>query len=191
VVTAVVAATLVAVTAAPALAANPVKPAPAQQETAMVLHSYDADVAAAHGYKIVTNPDGTQQSVPVTPEAVAEDQAIAAANQPAPGGVHANRTVVYGPCGSSFIGVTANGNDIIIGTGYSVGRPVIGRVWAVQVFGFGGLPSHTWLGGSGPKWNSAYAFFYTGGGFANVTPGSSVILDNGAVCYSGAPGESF
>jgi hypothetical protein len=137
------------------------------------------------------NPDGTQQSVPVTPEAVAEDQAIAAANQPAPGGVHANRTVVYGPCGSSFIGVTANGNDIIIGTGYSVGRPVIGRVWAVQVFGFGGLPSHTWLGGSGPKWNSAYAFFYTGGGFANVTPGSSVILDNGAVCYSGAPGESF
>lgn len=152
----------------------------------MVLAGFDIDVAEANAYTIVEQGDGTQQSVPVSPEAIAFEREFVAKQD-----TRTRTTWVNGPCGNSWINAVSRGNTKFISTGFVVPRPVIAMNWTVQVWGWGGLTSHTWLGGSGPSWSSSWSFSLSGGDFANVLPGSNVVMNNGAVCLSGSPGENF
>lgn len=64
---------------------------------AMVITGYDEAVAEANGFEIITHPDGTQESVPRTPEA----EAIRAQFKTV-----SPRGVVYGDCGSAYVWAT-------------------------------------------------------------------------------------
>jgi hypothetical protein len=106
---------------------------------------YDAAVAEANGFTIVTHPDGSQESVPVTPEAIAlasEWGDDVAARGP--------KVTVPGNCGSSWIKIDSGAFDVKrIETGYDVKAPVANRVkWAVQIQRIGGLPTINWPVGS-------------------------------------------
>lgn len=160
-------------------------------ESTMELKGFDEAVAEANGYEILTDANGVQRSVPVSEQAIAFEISRTAELADASDGSSANRTTVTGNCGTSFVGVTRYGNRIMVGTGYAVFYPVVARLWVVQIYSFAGLPSFTWTGSSGASWNSAASFFMSAGGVASVTPGSSVVMTNGAVCWSGSPSEGF
>ncbi|WP_426624451.1 hypothetical protein ACPPVW_18160 [Leifsonia sp. McL0607] len=151
---------------------------------AMVPAGFDPAVAEANGYKIVTDSTGEQRSVPVSAEAIAFEERLASS------ALKARTTWVQGPCGNSWINAVSKGNSKFISTGYVVPRPVIAKLWIVQVWGWSGLPSFSWSGPSGASWSSSWSFS-GGGDFANVLPGSNVVMNNGTVCVSGSPGENF
>lgn len=151
---------------------------------AMVPAGFDLDVAEANGYTIVTNADGTQQSIPVSDDAIEFEQQLVRS------AAKSRTTWVEGPCGNSWINAVSKGNSGFISTGYVVPRPVIAKSWTVQVWGWSGLPSFSWTGPSGASWSSSWSFS-GGGDFANVLPGSNVVMNNGTVCVSGSPGENF
>lgn len=154
-----------------------------QVTQAMTLSGYDAAAAEQNGYKIVTGTDGTQKSVPVSAAAIAYEQQLARRVTP-------KTTFVDGPCGSSWINAKSSGQRKVITTGYTVSHPVIAKSWTTQVWGWDGLRNFSWTGPSGGTWFSSWS--YNGGGdFANVLPGSNVVMSNGAVCLSGSPGENF
>lgn len=166
-----------------ALAASADEPSP-QMETvtlAMVPSGFDVAVAEANGYRVVTDADGSQRSVAVSQEAIDFERALA----------RTRTTYVSGPCGNSWINAVSRGNSKFISTGYVVPRPVIAKNWTVQVWGWSGMPSTWWGGASGPSWSSSWSFSMPGDGFANVLPGSNVVMSDGTVCASGSPGENF
>lgn len=154
-----------------------------QVDLPMEFTGYDAAVAEANGYSIVTDEAGVTRSVPVSADALAYERQLERA-------VLSRTKFVDGPCGSSWINAQSSGQRKVITTGYTVTHPVIAKNWTVQVWGWSGLPSHHWGGASGATWFSSWS--YNGGGdFANVLPGSNVVMSNGAVCVSGSPGENF
>lgn len=153
---------------------------------ALVPAGFDSAVAEANGYKIVTDSTGEQRSVAVSPEAIEFERQLARTPSITP-----FTTFVSGPCGTSWINAVSRGNTKVISTGYVVPRPVIVKTWTVQVWGWGGLPSYTWGGSSGASWSSSWSFTLSGADFANVLPGSNVVMNNGTVCLSGSPGENF
>jgi hypothetical protein len=148
---------------------------------AMAPSGFDAAVAEANGYRVITGDDGKQRSVAVSPEAIAFERALE----------RSRTTYVSGPCGNSWINAVSRGNSKFISTGYVVPRPVIAKNWTVQVWGWSGMPSHWWGGATGPSWSSSWSFSMPGDGFANVVPGSNVVMSDGTVCASGSPGENF
>lgn len=151
---------------------------------AMVPAGFDPAVAEANGYKIVTDSTGAQRSVPVSAEAIAFEERLTR------GTGLARTTWAEGACGNSWINAVTKGNSKFISTGYVVPRPVIAKSWTVQVWGWSGLPSFSWTGPSGASWSSSWSFS-GGGDFANVLPGSNVVMNNGTVCVSRSPGENF
>ncbi|GIT81481.1 hypothetical protein LLS1_31500 [Leifsonia sp. LS1] len=181
--------------AASALAASLCATAPASAATGaetegtstvslpMAFSGYDATAAEQNGYAIVTDATGARSSVPVSADAIAFEQQLARQ-------ASSRTAYVDGPCGSSWINAKSSGQRKTITTGYVVTHPVIAKTWTVQVWGWSGLPSFTWSGPSGATWFSSWAF-NGGGDFANVLPGSNVVMSNGAVCVSGSPGENF
>lgn len=148
---------------------------------AMVPSGFDSAVAEANGYQIVTDSDGQQRSVAVSPEAIRFEKSLAMSRT----------TWAEGPCGNSWINAVSRGNSKFISTGFVVPRPVIAKNWTVQVWGWSGMPSYWWGGASGSSWSSSWSFSMPGDGFANVLPGSNVVMNNGTVCASGSPGENF
>lgn len=172
----------------------------------MNVTGYDEAAATANGFKIVTYPDGSFESVPVTDAAKAivaeygsEREYPEEASVPTKAGDAAARKVtVYGNCGSSWID-TANApgavNNKYAKTGYTVSAPVTNRaIWVVQITSIGGLPTVSWPGGvaTGATWSGIGTFNTAGfGGQAYVTTGSSVILINGKVCGSGSPATGY
>jgi hypothetical protein len=166
---------------------------------------FDEAVAAANGFEIQTLPDGSQVSVPVTPEAVAllesagvEPLVIAPEGTSAGAGevTPLGSASVTGNCGRSSISLYQSTNSKVrMTTSYSVRLPVTTRWWSIALFGVGGFPIFPFNGGAGPaSWGTAALLPYQhggAGGFGNVTPGSYVILTDGAICYSGSPGTTF
>ena len=153
----------------------------------MEVVGYDEAVAESNGYEIVENKDGSWESVPVTPEAQAFEDSNA--------GPSTRTVTVGGNYGSSWIDVSGGINPVkTVRTGYNVPAPVANRIsWVVQVSSFGGFPSMSWPSGpSGAQWSGVSSFSTGGiGGFAWVTPTSSVLLIDGRVCSSGSPAEGY
>ncbi|WP_144757151.1 hypothetical protein [Curtobacterium pusillum] len=159
----------------------------------MVSKGYDAKVAEAHGFKIVTAADGTQSSVPVTDDA----KALVAASKPT--GVHVLNTV-SGDCGSSTVtAYYTSPAKVTVFTSYKVRLTSVSQNWHVNavpaatgkiahVFNFSGL-------NSSPSWTGqpqTATIAYSGsGGDAQVTLGSYAILVDGDVCYSGGPFDTW
>ncbi|CAN00463.1 hypothetical protein DOU17_10190 [Clavibacter michiganensis subsp. michiganensis] len=143
----------------------------------MSFRGYDSSVAEAHGYRIVTNSDGRQTSVPVSAEA--RRQAVL-------------DNVAPGDCGSSFVNAAKLSNDTLaVTTGYKVPFTVAEKTWrvnAVSVFS-----SHTfpWDGPSGGAWSAQAAATLVGPGVAVVPLTAHVVVVNGRVCYSAGPTASF
>ncbi|WP_256728800.1 hypothetical protein [Microbacterium oleivorans] len=182
-----------------ALAATPEPAAPETiSETApMVVGGYDAAVAEANGFKIVTHEDGTQESVPVTEAAAAqlqqadqrraEAQLESAAADPVPGN-----------CGSSWASGSKRANDTVaFSTGFIVFLAAYEHDWRVYANGF--ISGNYWsTGGAGPSTGSKS---WTGaipgvvgpgiGGVPAYSASASVILVDGTVCYSVGPTFTF
>jgi hypothetical protein len=162
----------------------------------MVVAGYNAEVAEANGYQIITHEDGTQESVPVTEAAIAQqqqaDQLRAAAQQ---GAVSPSGAV---PCGDSWVSGTKLANDTLaFSTGFLVYGAAYEHTWRVNAIAL--INSNSWgTTGAGPasgtkSWEGAIPSV-VGPGIASVPPGSalaSVTLLNGTVCYSVGPSFSF
>ncbi len=148
---------------------------------------YDAAVAAANGFEIVTDEFGVQSSVPVTKAAQKLNQSIG-------GGATTNGSSrVTGDCGYSTINLQRyNLSQVRIVTRYNVNRAVQSRFWFVSLYGAAGAPLYSFAGGAGdPYWSGVAVVNYGSSGWGNVTPGSNVTLVNGAICWSGSPGAGF
>ena len=186
---------LIPATAANASTGTP-GPAPTTETThaAMTVSGYNAEVAEANGYKIVTNADGTQESVPVTDAAIAQrrqaDQLRAAAPQET-----ASPAVV---CGDSWASGTKVANDTVaFNTGFIVYGAAYEHTWTVYADGF--ITANSWsTSGAGPasgneSWEGAIPGV-VGPGIGGVPFGSasaSVVLVDGTVCYSDGPTFTF
>lgn len=167
--------------------------------TPMTVGGYNAQVAAAHGYKIVTHSDGTQESVPVTAAAVAErkqaDQARIAAQAKSQSTV---TPAVVGNCGSSWLQGTKIANDTVtFQTGFIVYLAAYEHTWTVNAVGF--ITANHWTTtGAGPangsdSWQGAI-YNVVGPGYAGVpawSASASVVLRDGTVCYSLGPTFNF
>lgn len=162
--------------------------------TPMTVVGYDAHVAEANGYQIVTNPDGSQSSVPVTDEAKAQQAAADAAKADYKSDVSA-RGVVDGDCGSSWISAAKQANDTVAyQTGYIVWGAVVDSQWTVVATGFiSGNSVVLHPGANGGTWETEGAVYnVVGPGVAGVTTGSSfAVLVGGQVCHSGGPTATF
>ncbi len=162
----------------------------------MVVHGYDAQVAAANGYRIVSNADGTQQSVPVTAAAIAQrqqaDQIRAAARQGTPS------PSVGVVCGDSWVsGVKKARDTVAFSTGFLVYGAAYQHTWTVYATGF--ITGNSWTtSGAGPasgtkSWTGAIPRVVGPGvgGVPFASASASVILVDGTVCYSVGPTFTF
>lgn len=150
---------------------------------------FDESVAAAHGYTIVTDGDGTQRSVPVTAEAHAAEAAIARKH------ALGRATVVAGSCGTSRIVITDSTGFRTAGisTSFNVNRPAVGYSWFVDVTGGGTSVRRTFSGAlaSRTSWQHTFAHSVPKAGsyIASVARTSNAVLNNGTICFSGGPSD--
>ena len=119
---ALIAATLSAV--APANGATRTDEPPVITTVGMNAIGYDESVAEANGFEIITYPDGSWESVAVTPEAQEIEKTYGGPVLIDPGTPVASKVTVYGNCGSSWIEVLNSGSAKRANTGYSVSAPV-------------------------------------------------------------------
>lgn len=167
--------------------------------TRMVVKGYDAQVALAHGYQIVTNANGTQESIPITAAAIAQRaqaQQARAAAQAKTQGVAAPDVV--GDCGYSWLsGTKAANNTLKFNTGfvvYGAGYEYDWYVYALAAVTVGSWSTSGPGPASGNKHWDAAMYNIIGPGIAAVPIGSAsaeVILVDGTVCYSDGPSFAF
>jgi hypothetical protein len=136
---------------------------------------FDSKVAAANGYEIRMDSDGTPYSVKI-----GSTEGPSAENR------------LPGDCGRPHVYFTPIGNrKAVIDTGFDVTRgPAIDYSWVVTVTDSWGVSRKTW---GGPLWFAyhwvgTHTFTSTGTGYAyaDVTTGIA-ILANGSICYSHGP----
>lgn len=184
---------VVALTPHAALANTPESDAPETviETMPMTVAGYDAEVAEANGFKIVTHEDGTQESVPVTDAAVTQrqqaDQLRAVAQQD-------DTSPSVAVCGDSWASGTKVANDsVAFSTGFLVYGAAYAHTWTV--YATGAITANSWTtSGAGPasgtkSWTGAIPGV-VGPGVGGVPFGSasaSVILVDGTVCYSVGP----
>lgn len=186
----------------PVTAANADTGTPAQTPDSVTIYSpmvvggYDAQVAEANGFKIVTHADGSQESVPVTAAAVAQlkqaDQLRAAARQ------SAGTSGAAAVCGDSWVSGSKIANDTVaFNTGFIVYLSAYSHSWRVYATGF--VTGNYWsTSGAGPasgnkSWSGAIPGVI-GPGVGGVPWGSnsaSVVLVDGTVCWSDGPTFTF
>lgn len=190
--------TLALISSAGAFAASPVAQGSAGSARMHVIR-FDAAVAAAHGFAIVTGDDSRQRSIPVTDEAIQlmaqasaraeHDDVVATGN----GEDLGEGITVGGDCGTSYLDLDYDGRNLHISTGYNVYLPSLFHTWLVQYNGGGRYGFHTYPfdgGPSGPSWSSGRVENAPGssaGRYGNVASSSFVLLVNGAYCQTGSP----
>jgi hypothetical protein len=185
-------ATLAAVTTVPAHASTtPLKHYTLKR--GMSLEGFNAAVAKAHGYKIVTYADGDQQSVPVnsksglpkSPLLVRERDGVISPD-------NSGTEKIYGNCGYSFITSTQTStNHIEIQSGFGVAPAAIYYQWFISLNDANGSSTQsaggylagdlTWTG----TWKNLYQYEYSIDEV--LSDDSYATLDNGEVCSSAGP----
>jgi hypothetical protein len=148
--------------------------------TPMVFGGYDVAVATAHGYKIVTEADGTQHSVAVT-DAAKTAQTLRPNN------------TVPGECGKSFVNAAKlPGDTVAYQTGYQVPFAVYERDWHVDIVGITGMSDHPDFGGqTSGAWSTEGTSWIIGPGVAAVPLWAFVMAFDGQICHSNGPSASF
>jgi hypothetical protein len=177
--------------------------APSPKEE-MSVRGFDAAVARAHGYEVVTLPDGAQASVP----ADKADAARLGAYRPSSGIVSRRSTdaaqtqgygEVPGDCGISWVSLTPIGaSRAHLDTGFIITDSGAGSVWDVDwnvsIHDNGGSSNQPYEEQNGSSWGSGWtAYQRTLGltrGWADATIvwyNSIVITTHGWVCWSNGP----
>lgn len=152
------------------------------------------DIAAANGYEVITQSDGSQVSVPVT-EAAKEREAAATVEREAALAQAGPQPFdeVVGDCGSARVGAVKKAGDLLaVTTGYVVFGAVREHHWVVNAIGaitgnsltFGGAPNAGIFSGEG-------GMTVIGPGIASVPLTSFAVLASGQVCYSYLPTAAF
>lgn len=202
----VVLSTTTAVSAANGASTAPIAPPPVAttQHALMVISGYDADVAAANGFRIVTNPDGTQKSIAVTDAAAAlltqADNLRSAANasRQATAGSKVATPAIVSNCGDSWVSGVKQAHDTVgFHTGFLVFLAATHYSWTVNAVGL--VTLNFWhTSGAGPA--SGTKSFEGGipwvigpgvGGVPYHAGAASVTLKDGTVCYSVGPTFTF
>ena len=102
----------------------------------MIIVGYDEQVAAANGFQVITNPDGSQYSIAVTNEAKAQLQQAEALRAEAQLAAPA-ADPVPGNCGSSWASGAKIANDTVaFSTGFLVFLAAYEHDWRVNATGF-------------------------------------------------------
>ncbi|MGW4396529.1 hypothetical protein ACWEHA_14650 [Amycolatopsis nivea] len=179
-------------------------PAPgAQGETRLGMHAvdFDAAVAKAHGYQIVTYANGDRQSVPIDPRSnlpksvIVHPQPTAQSGGSArPAAANTDYAEVWGNCGRSWIRVSQTGtNQVAVASGFS-NTPAKAFFWSwdVSLSDRNGTSHQTYSGAifddkAARVWTGLNQFGYT---FDRVHNGGATLID-GTICHSGHPSVSI
>lgn len=167
-------------------------PETVQSVMPMEVAYYDEEVAAAHGFQLVTDENGETRSIPVTDGA----RALLADGSTSPEGTVTPFDTVVGNCGQSWLNGSKGANDVVsFTTGYSVRAAVTGHQWRVSAVGAITSGERNYAQGAGPAvWSTSGTTTAIGPGWAIVPPLSPfgmVTLVDGSVCYSGGPSFWF
>lgn len=166
-------------------------PGVSRTETApMYVTGYDEATAAAHGFRIEVDSDGTPRSIPVTAEARAIMDAAKIS-----GSTMEPFNTVPGNCGTSSLFISKNGSTKInVMTAYSVYIASVQHTWNVD----GYVTSGTWSEPfSGLNFSTTWAATHVVSvrdnyeGYGKVRAGSSALLINGFVCTSNQPTDDW
>lgn len=172
------------------------------QETQLGMHAvgFDAAVAKAHGYQIVTYANGDRQSVPIDPRSNLPKSVIVHP-RPAvqPGGrarpaANTDYAEVWGNCGRSWIRVGQTGvNQVAVASGFS-NTPATAFFWSwdVSLSDRNGTSHQTYSGAifddkAARVWTGLNQFGFT---FDRVAKGGATLID-GTICNSGNPSVSI
>lgn len=174
-------------------------------ESGMRIVGFDAEVARAHGYEVVTLPDGALASVPADKaEAARTGEYVPTAGVLSPkgseGGISANAYgEASGNCGTSWVQLIARGGGSAgLTTGMSLvidsGGPWDVH-WNVDISDNGGnstqrySESDGYFGTLGLSWAGKARSLKLTKGWANatVTSGSFTVTEAGWVCFSYSP----
>jgi len=160
----------------------------------MTLVGFDAKIAKAHGYKIVTYADGSQQSVPVNSKDKTKKKSPIL-RPGAKGAVKAaavNQDTVYGDCGWSYIeGEVIGTHKVWVRSGLGGGPAAVDEaIWRITLADKNGQSyqgangssatnswSHTWPSLNQYGWSQEWVL--EGQSYAWYTDGS--------LCYAGEP----
>ncbi|NUR01253.1 MAG: hypothetical protein HOY79_33405 [Streptomyces sp.] len=153
----------------------------------MTVRGVDRKVAESHGFKVVTNPDGSQHVVP-TASATNPD------GSPYKQAAHPDNSV-EGDCGDSYLWIHAVGGHVSeIETGFDLDQGAVAYHWQVNRSDTWGSDSHSWGGGLGvdTSWHGEWDVHGGGAGWetAGVLPSSDALLWDGDICSSGGPSDS-
>ncbi|WP_145831057.1 hypothetical protein [Actinoplanes teichomyceticus] len=172
-------------------------------EGGLSLVGFDAEVARAHGYEVVTLPNGSQASVPT-------DQAAAASSgkyvptsgvlkkKTSGGATTFDYAEVDGECGRSYVSLWAQGNRRAeLDTGLHVDNVDAGTPWdvhwSVTISDNGGTSRQDYNEGqgkfAGKSWLGGIRSLGLSSGLATakVTVASFAITTSGWICYSNQP----
>jgi hypothetical protein len=158
----------------------------------MYFEGFNAAVAKAHGYKIVTYANGDEQAVPVNPKSGLRKSPILTPTSRT--GIHPDNSAsdtVYGSCGDSYVSaVQISTNHIDLDSGFDVYYPVVYVDWDVYLSDANGtstqgasaalLDDVEW----GHAWDDLYQYEDT---IDQVSTGSYVVLIDGQECFSAGP----
>ncbi|WP_329587115.1 hypothetical protein OG500_37500 [Kitasatospora sp. NBC_01250] len=153
----------------------------------MTVSGVDHAVAEAHGFKVVTEPDGTERAVPTAsatnPDGTPYRAGIRPLNQ------------IDGDCGDSYLWIhSVGGYNSEIETGFDLGTGAVAYHWQVNRSDNWGSDSHSWGGGLGvdEHWHGEWDIHSGGATWetAGVVASSDVLLWDGELCHTGAPSDT-
>ena len=165
----------------------------------MTAVGFNAAIAKAHGYKIVTYANGDQQSVPIASNSKLAKSLIVSKGLISQSGVHtaanSDNNTVTGNCGNAWIAVMQTGyNQVQVASGFTVfPSPAADYSWDVQLNDANGT-SHQTAGGFlwsrytwGRSWNGLSQSVWT----QDFVASGLADLDDGTICYAGRPNVSI
>jgi hypothetical protein len=171
----------------------------------MALVGFDAEVANAHGHRIVTLPDGSQASVPADKaEAATKGTYVPQQGVLKKGTSFSTNSYgqATGDCGTSWVGLDPRGGGrAVLTTGMTLVHDSGGPWdihWHVEIADNGGYSTQNYdeydgyYSGLGLGWAAKARTLNLTRGWANatVTWGSFTITANGWLCYSYSPTTS-
>ncbi len=177
---------------AQASAHRPTAPRHFLEKQGMYVAGFDAAVAKAHGYKIVTYANGDMQSVPINPRSgLPKGTLVKASHGVITPDNSASSGKIPGDCGDSWInGVQTGPHKITLTSGFDVDIPAVKYRWKILLRDINGdseqgdggelLEDFSWTG----KWEDLNQYVFS---VDQVENNSYAILTDGETCYSGGP----
>jgi hypothetical protein len=161
----------------------------------MNVEGFDAAVAKAHGYKIVTYANGDQQSVPIDPHSHLPKSLILHHAHGLRIAANSDYDRIVGNCGTSWIAVLQTGASAVqVASGFVVTpAPAVDYGWTVSITDANGTTQKESSGALFFKsawaraWTNIHQHLWT---FDYVESGFA-ILDDGTICFSGTPAVSL